>query len=190
MNRRFTLAASTLLLTTALGACLWAVATIGGTLSGLPSGSSVVLQNNGGNDLTLRQNGGFEFSVGVDENKPYAVTILTQPVGGVCSVANGSGTVDALGSHITNVEVSCVANASITGTVTGLASGASVTLSNAGTTLAVTANGLFAFPGLLSNGTAYSVTVSTQPAGQSCTVSNGSGTVVIGTATAITVTCT
>jgi len=56
--------------------------------------------------------------------------------------------------------------------------------------LAIASNGTFAFPGILAAGTTYSVTVSTQPAGQACTVSNGSGTVVTGTATAIVVSCT
>lgn len=193
MLRRPFLIACVVLATSTLAACLWGTATIGGTLSGLASGATVTLQNNSANDLTLRQNGRFEFTTTVDENKGYSVTILTQPAGGQCSVANGSGTVDGLGTDITNVEVTCVSNSSITGTVTGLGSGLNVTLVNANATsngtLVVSANGMFSFPGLLSNGTAYDVRINTNPAGQTCTVANGTGTVVIGTATNITVTC-
>lgn len=193
MPRRLLLIAASVVTASALSACLWGMATIGGTLSGLGSGATVVLQNNGGNDLTLNRNGAFEFTHTVDENKSYNVTILTQPSGGQCSVANGSGTVDAMGTDVTNVQVTCVANASLTGTVTGLAAGTSLTLVDVSpdpdVTLVVSANGMFAFPGILSGGTAYDVRINTNPAGQTCSVGNGTGTVVIGTATNITVTC-
>jgi len=178
-----------LLGTSLLSACLWSPATVGGTLTGLPAGNTVTLQNNGTNNLTLSQNGHFQFTGTVDENKPYNVTVLTQPTAAVCTVSNGSGTIDAAGSDVNNVAVDCVVNASITGTVSGLGTGRSVTLANGGTTLTVGANGAFAFPGLLSNGTAYNVTVSVQPAGQAGDVSNGSGTFTIGTPTNVSVSC-
>ena len=36
--------------------------TLGGTLTGLASGASVTLQNNGGDDLSLTADGGFSFA--------------------------------------------------------------------------------------------------------------------------------
>lgn len=176
--------------TALLVACGGGSASLGGTLSGLPSGTTITLQNNAANNITVSANGSFWFSGTLDSGSSYAVTVLTQPVGASCSVTNATGTIDSYGSDVSSVTVTCTATASITGTVTGLASGTAVTLANSGVTLAIASNGAFAFPGILTAGTAYSVTVSTQPAGQTCTVSNGAGTVVTGTATAIVVSCT
>jgi len=69
---------------------------------------------------------------------------------------------------------------SLGGTVSGLtASG--LKLANGSDTLSVASGATtFTTPTQLASGTAYSVTVQTQPAGEMCTVSNGSGT--IGTA--------
>ena len=74
-----------------LAACLVGDATVGGTVSGLPTGASVVLQNNGTDNLTVSANGRFTFSKSVEGEKTYAVTVLTQPAGANCTVANGSG---------------------------------------------------------------------------------------------------
>lgn len=66
---------------------------------------------------------------------------------------------------------------SIGGEVAGLASGQSVVLSNNGSeSLAASSNGAFAFKNKIESGKTYEVTVATQPSGQSCTVTNGSGT--------------
>ena len=53
----------------------------------------------------------------------------------------------------------------------------SVVLQNGGgASLTVTANGQFSFAVPIAVGSPYAVTVQTQPAGETCTVSNGSGT--------------
>ncbi len=82
--------------------------TVGGTLSGLSG--TVVLRNNGGNDLTLSANGGFAFSGALASGSGYAVTVLTQPAGQTCTVTNGTGTV-AL-ANVTDVGVSCAGTTS------------------------------------------------------------------------------
>ena len=46
---------------------------------------------------------------------------------------------------------------------------------NGGDDLPVTANGPFTFATAVTSGAAYQVMVATQPAGQSCSVTNGSG---------------
>ena len=183
---------ATLVLPLLLAACWLGEATVGGTVSGLPTGASVVLQNNGTDNLTVSANGRFTFSKSVEGEKTYAVTVLTQPVGANCTVANDTGTIDADGTNVTNVAVTCVVTASLTGTVSGLLAGGTVTLSNAGTPLAVTVNGAFAFDGILPGGTAYNVTVAPNgnPNGQTCTVTNGVGNIATGTPTAVVVTCT
>ncbi len=52
-------------------------ASLGGTLSGLPSDASVTLQNNGANSLALSANGSFWFSGTVEAGSSYSVTVLT-----------------------------------------------------------------------------------------------------------------
>ncbi|MGY4830534.1 hypothetical protein ACVNIS_18330 [Sphaerotilaceae bacterium SBD11-9] len=174
----------------ALAACGGGNASVGGTVSGLPSSTSVTLQLNAANDLTVSANGSFAFGDTVAAGGSYAVTVLTQPVGASCAVTNASGTIDTYGNDVSSVAVTCTSTATIAGTVSGLGSGRSLTLVNGSSALVVAGNGAFAFPGVLAGGTAYAVTVSVQPYGQSCTVSNGSGTVVSGAQTAIVVSCT
>jgi hypothetical protein len=82
---------------------------VGGTVSGLAcSGSSLVLQLNSANDLSLNTDGTFEFGALVNDNSSYSVTVKTQPSGAVCSITNGSGTIS--GSDATAVTVSCSSN--------------------------------------------------------------------------------
>jgi hypothetical protein len=73
-------------------------------VSGLASSESVLLQNNGGDNLTVNANGGFTFASPVGDGNQYAVTVLTPPTGKNCSVSNGSG---IAATAVTNVAVSC-----------------------------------------------------------------------------------
>ena len=52
--------------------------TIGGTVTGL-SGTGLVLQDNGGDNLSVTASGPFVFPTGVASGGAYAVTIKTQP---------------------------------------------------------------------------------------------------------------
>ena len=165
-------------------------ATIGGYVSGLGSGLSVVLQNNNADALTLTANGTFTFATSLSSGSTYSVTVLTQPVGQTCAVTNGSGTVDSNSDPVVSVAVTCTTSSSLGGTVAGLAAGTSVTLNNGGVLLPVAANGAFAFPGILATGSTYNVTIATQPAGQTCTVSAASGTIVANVMASVTVNCT
>jgi hypothetical protein len=162
---------------------------VGGTLSGLNTGASVTLQNNGDDTLTLTANGAFHFPTVVPGGSTYSVTVLTQPAGQTCSVTDGSGTLDPQGDPVDTVVVTCTTTSSLGGTVSGLAAGTSVTLANGTTLLPVDVNGAFAFPGTLPVGTAYDVTVAVQPAGQTCVVTNGTGTIAAGGSLTVVVTC-
>jgi hypothetical protein len=75
---------------------------VGGTVSGL-SGTAV-LQNNGGDNLSISSNGSFTFSTSLTSGSSYSVTILSQPSGETCTISNGSGTVSA---NVTTISVSC-----------------------------------------------------------------------------------
>jgi len=74
------------------------------------------------------------------------------------------------------------------GSVTGFSGGSLALWNNGGDRLAVTDNGRFQFALQIANGSKYSVVVATQPAGQSCTVTNSSGTAG-GNVSNVTVTC-
>ncbi|TMH16788.1 MAG: hypothetical protein E6H70_08670, partial [Betaproteobacteria bacterium] len=158
---------------------------IGGTTSGLSG--TVVLQNNGGDKLTISVNGGFTFAAALTNSSPYAVTVLAQPAGQTCTVANGVGTL--AGANITNVTVTCAVNTfTVGGTISGL-SGTVVLRNNGGNDLTVSANGSFTFSAPVAQGSPYAVTVLTQPAGQSCSVANGTGTVAGANVSSVTVSC-
>ncbi len=148
--------------------------TIGGTISGL-TGSGLVLQNEGGDNLTVNANStSFVFATPVGLGSAYKVTVLTQPTGQVCAVTNGSGSV---AGNVTNVSVVCSQSFTINGVITGLGKAGLVLEDNGGDNLTVDANAThFTFATALPSNSAYSVTVFTQPAGESCAVSNGSGT--------------
>jgi hypothetical protein len=74
------------------------------------------------------------------------------------------------------------------GNVTGLSGTVVLQLSGANN-LSVTASGSFGFANGLNTGTAYAVTVLTQPTNQICTVTNGSGTVASANISNVAVGC-
>jgi 6-phosphogluconolactonase len=80
---------------------------VGGTVSGL-TGSALVLQNNGGDDLSIGASGNFTFSNAVASGAAYAVTVKMQPTGlplQVCKVASGAATMAS--AAVTNINVTC-----------------------------------------------------------------------------------
>jgi hypothetical protein len=161
--------------------------TVGGTVSGLAPSETVVLQNNSGDDLVVNANGGFVFPVPVAQSGNYSVTVFTQPAGQTCSVSNGSGT--AGGADIANVQVICATNAyTVGGTLSGLSG--TVVLQNNGTDdLPLTSDGSFTFSTPVAESATYNVTVLTQPVGQTCSVTNGSGTIGASNITNVVLTC-
>jgi hypothetical protein len=165
--------------------------TVGGTVTGLPAGMSVSLQNEGRHTLVVGANGSFTFDEEFVEGERYDVTIAVQPAAGLCTVSNGRGRIDGDLTPVTDIAVVCTAAYSIGGTVSGLAEeDDSVTLlNNDGDSLVVSNNGFFVFPSLLTAGAAYEVTVSEQPSGKTCSVSRGTGTVPDGNVSNVAVSC-
>ncbi len=159
--------------------CAVSTYTVGGTISGL-AGTGLVLQNDGADDLSVTGNGSFAFATPVASGHAFAVTVKAQPAAPaqVCTVSQGSGTV--ANANVTSVAVVCATNTySVGGTVSGLAGSGLVLQNNLGDNLSVAADGSFTFAAKVADGAAYSVTVSTQPSSptQTCTVTNGSGTI-------------
>ena len=76
----------------------------------------------------------------------------------------------------------------IGGTVSGL-TGTVVLQNNTADDLTLTTNSSFAFATSLADSSTFSITVSTQPTGQVCTVSSGTGTIASANVTGVGVTC-
>ena len=169
---------------------LRATYTIGGTISGLTA-TGLVLANGTDTVSPAANATTFVFSTAVASGASYSVTVSTQPTGETCTVTNGSGTVGS--SNVTNVQVACAASTTGTYTIGGTISGLTATglvLANGTDTVSPAANATtFVFPTAVVSGASYSVTVSTQPSGETCTVTNGSGTVGSSNVTNVQVAC-
>jgi hypothetical protein len=161
--------------------------TVGGSVFGLSG--TLVLENNGGDALTLNADGTFTFSNALPPGSTYLVTVQSQPATQACTVTNGSGTITNI--NITNVTVNCSTNTrTVGGSVSGLAASQSVVLQNNGSdNLTVNSNGSFTFSTPVVQGATYNVTILTQPSTQTCTVTNGSGTAGASNITNVQVTC-
>lgn len=85
---------------------------VGGSVSGLLTGKTVKLRNNGGDEITLSTNGSFTFPTQLLNGSYYNVTVQEQPVGETCLVYNGAGTI--LSSQVYSVFVSCTPNPAFT----------------------------------------------------------------------------
>ncbi|WP_237077623.1 hypothetical protein [Myxococcus xanthus] len=161
---------------------------LGGSVAGLSGGQSVVLKNNGGDALTVASNGSFTFPKPVSYWSTYVVTAEARyPL--ICSVPNGTGRIGVGGNA--DVVVSCTTRSfTVGGEVAGLVEGTALELwNNEQERLTVSANGPFAFLQPAADLSAYSVSVKTQPEGQSCEVRQGTGTLGGATVKSVSVVC-
>jgi hypothetical protein len=80
--------------------------TIGGTVSAL-TGTGLVLQDDGGDNLAVSANGSFTFATPLSSGGAYSITVLSNPSNPAqtCVVTNGSGTVGS--ANVTTVQVVC-----------------------------------------------------------------------------------
>lgn len=158
------------------------------SLSGTVSGQvgSLVLQNNGGDDLTISADGIFFFATYLLDSSAYVVSVQTQPAGQTCTLTNANGTIS--GAAVTNVAVNCVFNYSIGGSVSGL-TGSLLLQNNGADDLTISANGAFAFATPLPDTSAYVISVLTQPAGQTCSLISGSSMLSGAAVTNVGVSC-
>ena len=76
---------------------------VGGSVSGLSG--TVVLQDNGGDDLSVAGNGPFTFATPVASGGAYSVTVKSNPSGQTCTVSGAAGTVAS--ANVTSVAVTC-----------------------------------------------------------------------------------
>ena len=141
--------------------CSLGTLSIGGSVSGYAGGTGFILQNNGGDNLTITKNGAFTFPILVPLNGPYKVTVSGQPSGPnqTCTVSLGTGTAKA---NVTNVSVVCPAvfhpiNVSVVG-VLG-ATGAMQLQDNGGGHLMAPKNRDYVFATPIAHGSFYDVNV-------------------------------
>jgi hypothetical protein len=196
---------------------------LSGTLSGfwgpcdeITCSNTLVLQNSGGDDLTLTDNGVFTFATPLSPGHAFEVTVLRQPQATgsngaqTCVVSAGTGV--ARSQDITDVLIDCTTNAyTIGGTVSGLLAGrGGLSLSSFAFTtipkgghrfeaqqgLYVAGDGSpsekFTFPTPVLSSSIYSANLYEQaPLGQSCALTGGgSGRVIDANITNLEFTCT
>jgi hypothetical protein len=173
---------------------------VGGTVSGL-TGTGLGLQYNADNVSLpsidqVNANGAFSFDASRTSavaGTVYGVSIVNQPTNPAqtCVVLNGSGTIGA--ADVSGVNVACGTH-TVSVTIGGLrqhsANGIRLQ-NNGGDDLVRFVDGSYAFATPLPAGSAYSVTIAAQPQtpDQTCTVSNGSGTVGSSDVTNVVVDC-
>ena len=160
---------------------------IGGSISGL-SASGLVLANGVGTVSPSSGANSFTFTNKKAAGGSYAVTVQANPTGQICSISNGSGTVGS--QSITNVSVSCANTpGALGGTISGLTTSGLVLKNGSDELTVASGSSTFQFGSTVADGAAYSVTVKTQPAGKTCSVSSSSGTMVSAGVTNVQVTC-
>jgi len=161
---------------------------VGGMVSSL-TGTGLVLEDNGSDDLAINANATtFTFAQQVNSGGMFTVTIKAQPTGQICTLSGATGQIAS--SDVSSVVVNCSSNTyTVGGNVTGLM-GSGLTLSNAGNTINVGADGGFAFPPQ-PDGSMYDVAIVSQPSGpsQTCVIGGATGMVSGANVVGVQVTC-
>ena len=148
-------------------ACTSSSYNISGTVSGLTG--SVVLQNNGADDLTV-SNGSFSFTNKINKGSAYNVTVKTQPSPFICSAASNRGLAS---DNMSSVSIVCAVQAYfLSGTASGLGS-TTLGLQFDNETKTFSDNGSFSFSTPVAEGGGYSIYIPSQPDNRTCSVTNG-----------------
>jgi len=146
---------------------------IGGTVTGLSG--VLIIQNNSGDDTVVEQTGSedvsFTFKTSISSGSAYSVSVKLQPNTQTCTASNASGTTS---QNISNITIACTSSSyNVSGTVSGLTG--SVVLQNNGADNLTVSNGSFSFTNKINKGSAYNVTVKTQPSPFTCSAASNRG---------------
>ena len=164
---------------------------VGGTVAGLHT-NVLVLQNNGGDDVSVGADGSFVFPTPLADGAAYSVTVKSQPTAPweTCGVVSGTGSGTVAGGPVNNIQVGCGSNPySATVSIVGLTSpnlSLQITGTYFGATVTEPVNVAPATtqlgPYAVESGEVISVAVVAQPTNppQTCTVSPAAGTTVGG----------
>ena len=169
-------------------ACTEETPAVGGVISGLGSATGLVLVN--GTDKYAVPANATSFTLGapVSPGSTYAVRVESQPAGMTCSAGKGIGTMPT--RDVDDVSITCSEEAyNLGGTVAGLTT-AGLVLSDGSDTYSVPVDAAtFTMPTAIAYGSSYAVSIWTQPAGLTCTISDGTGTMPASAVTNVDVTC-
>ena len=144
-------------------ACASSGFTIGGAVTGL-AGTGLVLRLNGGNDLSIVDNGAFRFRDGSAERRTLRRNGAHAAGQSISGRARSPTAPAPSRGNVTNIAVNCVTRQfTLGGTVSGLAGSGLVLELNGGDDLPIPSNGSFTFETPLTSGTRYRVRVATSP---------------------------
>lgn len=166
-----------LLLTVGLAACGGKASyDVSGTISGL-SNAGLVLANGGDTVSPAVGATTFTFPKRIDYGTNYTITVKTPPAHMNCTVSGGTG---SAGLYVSiEAFVSCQQNTyTVGGTITGQTVDGLV-LGNGSTATPLTvakATATFVMPDAVADGSAYGISVITNPVGQTCNVATNPST--------------
>ncbi len=176
------------LLTLTLLACGgYTTVNLGGAVSGLITSGLVI--SNAGQSLAVPINATtYVFPKQIDDHGTYAITIDAQPPRLTCMISGAAGTTTGIAINTANIY--CSLNAyTVGGSITGLTS-EGLSLTNGADNLTIAGStSLFTMPTPVSDGSVYGVAILSQPAGQTCTLKNGTSTMGSAAVTNIAITC-
>jgi len=163
---------------------------LGGTVSGLTV-AGLVLANGHDTVQVLAHAYTFMLPAAVPFSSHYSVTVATQPTGLTCVVSNGSGPMPASNVTNVAVTCATTTYTLGGVVIAGTLTASGLVLANGTDKLAVAANAsVFSMPTGVAGGASFSVTVAAQPAGLLCTVTDGMGTMPSAAFNSVQVTCT
>jgi hypothetical protein len=147
---------------------------LAGRIEGLTA-AGLVLSDGAGTYRVPANAGHFTMPTLIADGGSYALSVESQPPGLTCTISGASGTMPSGG--VLDLGVTCASTAyTLGGSISGLRSSGLV-LSDGTDDLAVSANAArFSMPNALADGSNYAVTIRAQPAGGSCRISHGTGT--------------
>jgi hypothetical protein len=160
---------------------------VGGHMNSLVN--SVVLRNNGGDDLTVTSNGTFAFATPVISGQTYSITVGIQPTNPtqVCTVTQGTGTV--FNTPVLTAQVNCTTTKfPVRVSVSGL-TGSGLTVQNGSDVVSIPSNGTYLVTAAVPSGSSYSVGVISLPANQLCAAISANGGVMGGSAVTVSLVC-
>lgn len=172
---------------TAASVATAATYTVGGGISGLTTQGLTLIN---GTDIVTPNAGdtSFTFPTAVAAGTTYAVSVQLQPDAVTCTVTGGSGVVGT--ANVTDIQVECASAAfTVGGTISGLTGNGLVLANGTDTTSPAAGATSFTFPTKLASAATFTVSVFTQPAGQTCAVSNGTGVILTSSVNNVAITC-
>jgi RNase P/RNase MRP subunit p29 len=167
---------------------------LGGSVIGLTKEGLVLQDLKSSKTVTVPANAAsFAFPDLIGSDQEFEVTVKTQPSAAHCDIDYGKGTSGAY--NITSIVVRCITNAyDLGGTISGLTTDGLVLINGSERVVVPAGAKSFIFTkygtdgkvtgGQVPDGAPYGVTILTQPAGHTCILNKGTGT--MGSANSLT----